>query len=165
MAGKRARDTIFHHHRHIMPRDQHAAWMGAANLPHHFDGRAAHRRVIGHVGGACGQLHAVLHRILQQHHGLRRAFNQEQQMPRRVARRKMRRDAGQHFLPIIHQLHGRPATKRFHRMFRHGGFAPTNSKRPGQFLPPHMNARIAEHGPIHHMIMVQMADQQIGHIR
>ena len=86
-------------------------------------------------------------------------------MPRRVARRKMRRDAGQHFLPIIHQLHGRPATKRFHRMFRHGGFAPTNSKRPGQFLTPHMNARIAEHGPIHHMIMVQMADQQIGHIR
>ena len=85
-------------------------------------------------------------------------------MPRRVARRKMRRDAGQHFLPIIHQLHGWPAAERFHRVFRHSSFAPTHTKGPGQFLAPDMNPRIAEHGPIHHMIMVQMADQQIGHI-
>ena len=85
-----------------------------------------------------------------------RARNQEQQMPRRMARRKMRRDAGQHFLPIIHQLHGRPAAERFHRVFRHSSFAPTHTKRPGQFLAPDMNPRIAEHGPIHHMIMMQI---------
>ena len=150
------------HHRQVVAGHDDGARAHAPHLPDHVDGGAADGGIVGHVRVARDELGAVLGGIAREDDVAVLAAQQEGEAARRVARRDVGGDAGQHGGVVLGGDDGGPALQLLDVELWHRRGAPGLLQRPGQLLGADDDAGVLEERPVDRMVPVRVCEQHVG---